>query len=155
MVDKQEIIELRRKHMRPVSREQVMELERVMSEMPDKIDPDSCTYHHFADGIYLRELFMAEGTVVVGKIHRTKHLTIIASGTVKITTDEGTQEVTGPAVFASEAGAKKAIYAITDATLMNPHPTDETDVAKIEEEFIAPSFEALEYNTAALDQEKK
>jgi hypothetical protein len=135
-----------------VSREQVMQLEQSMREMP-QIDPDDCTFHHFADGVYLRELFMAAGTVVVGKIHRTKHLTIICNGTVRITTDEGVKEVTGPAVFASDAGAKKAIYAITDATLMNPHPTEETDLAKLEEQFIAPSFEALEHGIKALEQE--
>ena len=83
-----------------VTRSQVMNLESAMVEMPDCIDPDDCTFHHFADGVYLRELFMAAGTVVVGKIHRTKHLTIIASGTVRITTDEGVKEITGPAVFA-------------------------------------------------------
>ena len=87
---------------------------------------------------------MAAGTTVVGEIHRTKHLTIICSGTVRITTDRGVEEITGPAVFASDVGAKKAIFAITDSTLMNPHPTTETDLVKIEEHFIAPSFEALE-----------
>jgi hypothetical protein len=121
-----------------------MALEVAMRDMPDQIHPDDCTFHHFADGVYLRELFMAAGTVVVGKIHRTKHLTIICNGTVRITTDDGVKEVTGPAVFASEVGAKKAIFAITDSTLMNPHPTTETDIDKIEKAFIAPSFEALE-----------
>ena len=122
-----------------------------MREMPDQLDPDKCTFHHFADGVYLRELFMPAGSVVVGKIHRTKHLTIIACGTVRITTDAGVEEITGPSVFASEAGAKKAIYAITDATLMNPHPTEETDIMKIETEFIAPSFDALEHGTKELE----
>ena len=125
-----------------------------MKGLPEQIDPDSCTFHHFADGIYLRELFMAAGTTVVGKIHRTKHLTIIASGTVQITTDRGVEEITGPAVFASDVGAKKAIFAITDATLMNPHPTTELDLEKIEEEFIAPSFEALDNMLAADDYKK-
>ena len=134
-----------------VSRDQVVRLEQVMKELPDQINPDDCTFHHFADGVYLRELFMAAGTVVVGKIHRTKHLTIIASGTVRITTSNGVEEITGPSVFVSDAGAKKAIYAITDATLMNPHPTEETDIGKIEMEFIAPSFEALEHSTKELE----
>ena len=129
----------------------MVQLEAAMNELPDHIDPDDCTFHHFADGVYLRELFMAEGTVVVGKIHRTKHLTIIASGTVRITTSKGVEEITGPAVFVSDAGAKKAIYAVTDATLMNPHPTMETDIEKIETEFIAPSFEALEHSTKELE----
>lgn len=139
----------------PVPREKIMDLEQAMRELPGQIDPDDITYHHFAYGIYLRELFMPAGSLVVGKIHRTNHLTIVARGTVKITTDDGVQEVTGPWVFASKAGAKKAILAITDATLMNPHPTNETDLEKIEEEFIAPSFDELDHDTAALEQEKE
>lgn len=138
-----------------VTREKVMGLEAAMREMQGQINPDDCTFHHFADGIYLRELFMAAGTVVVGKIHRTKHLTIVSSGTVQITTDRGVEEITGPAVFVSNAGAKKAIFAITDSTLMNPHPTTETDLVKIETEFIAPSFEALEQDAEEFKLENK
>ena len=135
----------------PVPREKVMQLEQAAKELPEQYDIEDITSHHFADGVYLRELFMPAGTVVVGKIHRTRHLTIIASGTVRITTDNGIEEITGPAVFVSDIGAKKAIYAITDSTLMNPHPTEETDLVKIEEAFIAPSFEALENSTKELE----
>ena len=128
----------------PVSRSQVMELEAAINSHPNQVNLDEDTYHHFAPGVYLRELFIPEGVVITGAIHRTKHLTIVANGTVRITTDDGVKELTGPAVFVSEIGAKKAIYAITDATVMNPLPTMETDIMKIEEHFIAPSFEALE-----------
>ena len=128
----------------PVTRDQIMELEDAINHLPNQVNLDSCTYHHFAPGVYLRELFIPEGVVITGKIHRTKHLTIVASGTVRITTCNGVEEVTGPAVFVSPAGSKKAIYAITDATIMNPLPTTETDIAKIEEIFIAPTFKALE-----------
>lgn len=128
----------------PVTREQVMRLEKSMRDMPDQLTEEHLTSHYFADGVYLREMFMPAGSVVVGKIHRTKHLTIICNGTVQITTGRGVEQITGPAVFVSDAGAKKAIHAITDATLMNPHPTKETDLEKIEQAFIAPSFEALE-----------
>ena len=141
--------------LKPVSREQVMNLEAAMQNLPDQVDREEITSHHFADGVYLRELFMPAGMVVVGAIHRTKHITIVASGTVLITTDRGVEEITGPAVFVSEVGAKKAIHALTDATLMNPHPTDETDLAKIEDKFIAPSFDALESSTEALEQENE
>jgi hypothetical protein len=127
-----------------VSREQVMQLESAINSHPNQVNLDDDTHHHFAPGVYLRELFIPEGVVITGAIHRTKHLTIVANGTVRITTDDGVKELTGPAVFVSEIGAKKAIYAITDATVMNPLPTMETDIMKIEEHFIAPSFEALE-----------
>ena len=128
----------------PVTREQVMQLEEAIKTLPDQVDVEKLTSHYFADGVYLRELFIPAGVVVAGKIHRTKHLTIICKGTVQITTDRGVEEITGPAVFVTEAGAKKAAYAVTDCWIMNPHPTTETDLVKIEEQFIAPSFEALE-----------
>jgi hypothetical protein len=130
---------------KPVSREQVMRLEDAMFGMPDdlKIDLEPLTKHHFADGVYLRQLTIPAGVIVTGKIHKTRHLTIICSGTVKITTDDGVVELTGPAVFVSEPGIKKAAYAITDTVVMNPHPTHLTDVDEIERKFIAPSFEAL------------
>jgi len=139
----------------PVSREQVMQLERAIGDLPDQVDMAQHTSHYFADGIYLRELFMPAGMVVTGKIHRTRHLTIISNGTVQITTDRGVEEFTGPSVFVSEAGAKKAIFAITDCVLMNPHPTTETDLVKIEEAFIAPSFEALEQGAEELKLENQ
>ena len=122
----------------------VLEFEDVLRQMPNQLDLTDTTLHFFADGVYLRTLIIPADCVVTGKIHRTRHLTIIASGTCRITTDEGVMEVTGPSVFVSEPGAKKAVYTVTQCVIMNPHPTDETDLEKIEEQFIAPSFEALE-----------
>jgi hypothetical protein len=127
----------------PFDREKVVALEEAILSVPEA-HVTLTTKNHFADGIYLRELLIPAGVIVTGKIHRTRHLTIIASGTVRITTDEGIQEITGPAVFVSEPGIKKAAYAITDTVVMNPHPTESTDLIEIEQQFIAPSFEALE-----------
>lgn len=125
-------------------RNQVLALEEAIRETPEQVDLEALTSHYFAEGIYLRELRIPAGVVVVGKIHRTQHLTIICSGTVKITTDHGTREITGPAVFVSEPGAKKAAYAVTDVVVMNPHPAETKDLQALEKHFIAPSFEALE-----------
>ena len=138
-----------------VSREKIMLLQEAAMALPDenKVEIDSLTTHYFADGIYLRQLFIPAGVMVVGKIHRTDHLTIICSGTVRVTTDNGVEEITGPAVFRTGIGAKKAAFAITDCVIMNPHPTHETDLKKIEEQFIAPSFEALESDTGTLEHD--
>jgi len=129
-------------------RDKVVRLENAIREELPPVDVDELTDHYFADGIYLRCMTIPAGVVVVGKIHKTRHLTIVVSGTVRITTDDGVYEIKGPAVFVSEPGAKKACYAVTDAVVMNPHPTDSTDLEEIEEQFIAPSFEALAHFTA-------
>lgn len=134
--------------MRPYTRDDILRLEEAIKTLP-QIDPEPLTKHYFADGVYLRQLTIPAGVVVTGKIHKTRHLTIICSGTVQITTDDGVVELTGPAVFVSEPGIKKAAYAITDTVVMNPHPTESTDLEEIEREFIAPSFDALEQEERA------
>lgn len=132
-----------------ISREQIMLLEDAMRTLP-QIDFTAYTKHHFAPGVYVRELFMPEGTMAVGKIHRFEAMNILVSGTVRITTDDGIQDLTGPQIFNSRPGTKKAALALTDVILLNVHHTHLTDVDAIEQEVIAPNFEAL----AADEQEK-
>jgi len=134
----------------PVTREQVMALEEAMLAMPEQIELE--TQHHFAPGIYVRELLIPAGTVLTGKIHRHELMNILVSGTIQVTTDNGVSELTGPKIYNSPPGMKKAAYAITDVIWLNIHPTTETDLVKIEDEFIAPSFEALECNTEVLEK---
>jgi hypothetical protein len=81
---------------------------------------------------------------LTGKIHRYEVQNILVSGTIRVTTDEGVKELTGPMIFNSAAGTKKAGYAVTDVIWLNVHPTDSTDLEEIETHFIVPSIEALE-----------
>lgn len=136
----------------PVSREKIMQLERAISELPNQLDLNDLTKHHFAPGIYVRELFIPAGTVLTGKIHRHEIMNILVSGTIRVTTDDGVKELTGMKIYNSQPGTKKAAVAVTDTIWLNVHPTKETDLVKIEEEFIAPSFEALENSTKALEE---
>lgn len=101
------------------------------------------TKHYWADGMYCRELFRPADTLIVGKVHKREHLYIIASGTVTIAGDGYRETVTGPHVFVSKPGTKRAVYAHTDATTMTIHRTDETDLEKIEAELIEEDQESL------------
>lgn len=94
--------------------------------------------HHFADGIYGRELFIPAGTVLTGKIHRHSTLNLLIQGDITVTTPEGMRRIQAPAVFVSEPGTKKAGYAHTDTIWVNVHPTKITDLAAIEAKFIVP-----------------
>lgn len=118
-----------------------MRLENVIKDMPQL---EFETKHHFAPGIYTRELFIPAGTVLTGKIHRHEIMNVLVSGTIRVTTDDGIETLTGPMIFNSQAGTKKAGYTETDVIWLNIHPTELTDLEEIEREFIAPSFEALE-----------
>lgn len=101
------------------------------------------TDHFFADGMYCRSLFRPADTLIVGKVHKCEHLYIVASGTVMIVGAGYREEVTGPRVFVSKPGTKRAVYAITDATTMTVHRTNETDLEKIEAELIEEDETAM------------
>lgn len=92
--------------------------------------------HHFADGIYSRELTIPAGILVVGKRHAKGHFTALMSGTAIIVNDEGVQELTGPVYWADNAGVKRAVYACSDATFVTYHASTATDVSELEKELI-------------------
>lgn len=124
--------------------DQLKALEREIVKLP----PVSCPVsHHFAYGVYGREMFIPAGTVLTGRIHRHETLNILLEGEITVTTAEGMQRITAPAVFVSPSGCKKAGYAHTDVRFMNVHGTKLTDVPSIEQKFIEPeALPALEYS---------
>ena len=123
--------------------EQIRELERQIAKLPPA---DLREVHHFADGIYGRELFIPAGTVLTGKIHRHSTLNLLMQGRIRVTSEDGSvKELEAPLIFASPAGCKKVGYALTDTIWVNVHPTRLTDVAAIESKFIAPEAPLLEH----------
>ena len=135
-----------------VSREQIMALQESMIQAQrdagheDSIgDSVECPVkHHFAPGLYAREIFMPAGHVVVGKIHRHAHVNTISRGRVVVATEFGTQELVAPCTFVSLPGTKRAVAVQEDTIWTTYHPTEETDLAVIEASVIAPTFEAYE-----------
>lgn len=120
------------------TREQLHALEDAIRASGGEVDVDTMTHHHFAHGIYGREMRIPAGVVVVGKIHRHSTLNVLAQGAMSVTTPEGQKIVRAPAIFTSEPGTKKVALALTDCVFLNVHPSFETDLAKLEAEFIVP-----------------
>jgi hypothetical protein len=115
-------------------RQKVESLQQELSKLP-QYEPK--TKHYFHGGMYCREVFRHAGVLVVGAIHKKEHLYLIVSGTVAITDGEGNvQEVTGPHLFQSKPGTKRAVYAITDALCMTFHAIEATTVEEAEAELV-------------------
>lgn len=123
-----------------VTRAQVVRLQTEMAKLPQVELP---TEHYFADGMYCRTVFRPAGCLIVGKVHRKEHFYVVCSGTVRVTTDDGMKDITGPAVLVSKPGTKRAVFAMTDATCLTVHRTDNTDIDEIERELIEPEGERL------------
>lgn len=93
--------------------------------------------HYFADGQYVRETFMAGGTFAIGKKHKTKVVNILLKGKISLFIDKDTTEIiTAPCIWVSQAGVQKIAYFHEDTVWVNTHPTNETDLDKIEESVI-------------------
>lgn len=114
-------------------RQRVEALQAEVSKLP-QYEPE--TKHYFHGGMYCREVFREGGVLVVGAVHKKEHFYLIVSGTVAITTDEGVQEVTGPHLFMSKPGTKRAVYAVTDARCMTFHAIEAKTVEEAEAELV-------------------
>lgn len=144
---------------RRTTRKDILTLERALSKVPGAKFGDSDLMplkHSFADGIYVREIFIPKGCVLTGKIHRHSHPNFLMSGEVIVVTEEGGREhLKAPLSMISKPGTKRAIMALEDTVWITVHfnPDNGTNLEKIEDYVIAPSYEALETSCTARQME--
>lgn len=126
-------------------RGKILALQDRMVEMSDGTELDAFPVEHFfAHGTYARQMFLPKGHILIGKIHKYECVNIVSYGRIRVATEEGLKTIEGPCTFVSPAGVKRAGFVEEDTLWTVIHATNETDLEKIEEEVIAPSFEALE-----------
>jgi hypothetical protein len=131
-------------------REDILGFEALIMEQPNsfKGDTDNCPLKHsFADGIYVREIFIPAGIVLTGKIHRHAHPNFLMKGEVEVFTESGGMEtLVAPLSMISKAGTKRVVKTLTDTVWITVHhnPDNITDTDKIEKFVIAESYEVYE-----------
>lgn len=113
------------------TREQIERLEaqmRMMEQLP--IEP----VHHFADGLYAREITIRAGTILTGKVHSTEHLNIVSAGRIAVWTEDGMKIVAAPCTLVSRPGTKRVGFALEDTvwTTIHANPQNLTDLAALE-----------------------
>lgn len=97
--------------------------------------------HYFSKGVYGREIAFSKGSLIVGKIHKFHAMNVLSKGEVTVISIDGPMRIKAPFTFVSTPGAKRVIFAHEDAVWSNFHGTSETDLEKIEKEFIAENLE--------------
>ena len=101
--------------------------------------------NYFAHGTYTRELFIPEGTVIAGKIHRYNCIAIIPYGHVTVTTDDGDYDIIGPKTLVTGTGSK-GVFAHKDTLWITVHPWHGIeDVNEVEKYVIIPPERQLEH----------
>jgi len=121
-------------------REQIIEFESVLKQLPQLSEE---LIHHFAHGVYAREMRVPCGTILVGKIHRYSCINFIMSGVVEVRSQEGAYRIEAPYVFVSPGLTKRAMVALTDLTWVTVHPANSENLDELERELIMEDFPRL------------
>ena len=119
-----------------ISREDSVEGEEANAVNPVK--------HTYADGLYIREIFMPRGEIVISKIHKIAHPFFLIKGKISVLSEDGEKLLQAAYYTVTPAGTKRMLYTHTNAIVVTVHRTFETDLNKIEDEIIAKSFDELE-----------
>ena len=107
------------------------------TELAKQAQVDVPIKHYFSQGIYGREMTIPADTVVTGEIHKYSQLNILSKGDISVLTEEGIKRVQAPFTIVSPPGTKRIAYAHTECIWTTIHATEETDIDKIELQFIA------------------
>tara|TARA_R100001377_G_C3181665_1_gene106887 strand:- start:552 stop:1016 length:465 start_codon:yes stop_codon:yes gene_type:complete len=102
--------------------------------------------HTFADGIYIRQMDMKAGSMVVGAIHNHLHVWFLLTGNLSVATEESVEDFVAPCYVLSTPGAKRVIYAVEDSIFVNIHknPKNIKNIKKLEDEIVSLTFEEYE-----------
>lgn len=115
--------------------------EGIMLEMPQVECP---VIHHFAPGVYMREMRVPAGTIVIGHEHKTEHLNVVMSGRAVVMIDGVRHDVRAPYAVTSKPGTRKIALVLEDMVWATVHATTETDPEKLEAALITKSQTWLE-----------
>lgn len=131
-------------------RDRIFAFEALLKQQPQL---ELKVVHHFSKDVYARELHIPAGTILIGEIHKFKNLNILSKGKIQVSTEDGLIEIEAPFTVVSPEGTKRVARALTNCIWTTIHGTNETDIAKIENHFIAKSEEEwLEFcNTNQLE----
>tara|TARA_R110000737_G_scaffold193098_1_gene214425 strand:+ start:174 stop:644 length:471 start_codon:yes stop_codon:yes gene_type:complete len=140
------------------SREKILTLEKSLINIADGVNIEgdgkhivrdgsiAPIKHAFADSVYIRQMDMTKGSVVVGAIHKHLHVWFLLTGHVTIATEGSTEDYIAPCYVISTPGAKRVILANEDSIFVNIHknPSNTRDIDKLEKEIVALSYKEYE-----------
>lgn len=125
----------------PPSRDDILRLQDAVIQVRE--EPPEPT-HFFAPGMYLRELTIPAGMIVVGKTHRHAHFFFVLKGKALVVSEFGRDVVEAGFIKVSQAGDKRVFLTIEETKIATVHVNkdDTNDLDIIEAEHIIPE-EAL------------
>lgn len=107
-------------------------LDALIGKLLELPQPRVNVRHIFGHHVYMRELAVAAGILLVGRKHRDRHGCLLIRGRLAFYNADGTRtEAQAPLEFEAGPGRKVA-QVLEDMTFVNVFSTDETDVETLE-----------------------
>lgn len=102
--------------------------------------------HYFMDGVYVREMIMNPGMLVVGAIHKHRHMCFLLRGHLSVASDSGVVDHVAPCIIVADPGERRVLYAHEYSVWYNTHknPSNTEDVGQLEKDIVATSYEEYE-----------
>ncbi len=117
---------------------QVDSLHRALAQLPTAATELT---HRFTPGLYSRQFFMPRKSCVISRVHKTEHQFAILTGRAMVWTEGGLQDLKAPHIGVTKPGTRRVLYIVDDCTWVTFHPTNETDLAKLEAELVEAQTE--------------
>jgi hypothetical protein len=109
--------------------------------------------HYFARGVYVRELPIPAGAMIVGRVHKYSQVSMLIKGEMTIFSGGELKKMRAPCIIECPPGIKRAGYAHEDSIFVSVHGTYETDPDKALDELTTVSYE--EFDRFCLEQKTK
>ena len=135
------------------TREKILDFQEALVNKADEVNivthQDSTHFplkHTFADGIYVRQMSMKKGSVVVGAIHKHLHVWFLLTGHISVATEKDVEDYVAPCYVVAKPGTKRVIYANEQSIFVNIHknPTNTQDIQQLEKDIVAKDFKEYE-----------
>lgn len=120
-----------------VETENIIKLESKMLELEQVECP---VVHRFGPGVYMREVQMPAGAMIVGHHQNLEHMNIFLKGKMTILMDGIVSEIEAPMTFTSKPGRKIA-QIHEDSVWLNVYPNieNEQDIEALESKYLTKS----------------
>lgn len=127
-------------------RKLITAIEKKVWALPGAIDGKELPLRHmFAEGVYMRELTIPEGLLVVGELHRDSYVNCFMEGDMTILTSKGVKRVKAPKTIVSPPETKRFGYAHKTVKwiTVHPNPTNSTNIEELEKGIHAEGYHDL------------
>ncbi len=107
--------------------------QRRLEALPEEHRLDLPLKHTFTPGLYVREIFMPKGSLVISNTHKSHHQFVVAKGKLSVWTEQGgVQHLEAPHRGDTLPGTRRILFMHEDTVFLTFHPTTETNIEQLE-----------------------